>query len=62
MSSSAIKGLEVLVIAGVVFWFAYSQLKGLNRTKEPAARNEAAGRARTEDRATEGDDPKRDER
>jgi len=34
MSSGAIKGLEVLLIAGVVVWFAYSQLSALNRAKQ----------------------------
>jgi hypothetical protein len=36
MSTGAIKGLEVLLIAGVVFWFAYSQLNALKRTKPTA--------------------------
>jgi hypothetical protein len=33
MSSGSLKGLEVILIAGVVFWFAYSQLTALKRTK-----------------------------
>ena len=33
MSSGSLKGLEVLLIAGVVFWFAYSQLNALKRDK-----------------------------
>jgi hypothetical protein len=33
MSTGAIKGLEVLLIAGAVFWFAYSQLNALKRDK-----------------------------
>jgi hypothetical protein len=37
MSTGAVKGLEVLLIAGVVFWFAYSQLNALKRTKPTAA-------------------------
>jgi hypothetical protein len=36
MSTGAIKGVEVLLIAGVVFWFAYSQLNALKRTKPTA--------------------------
>ncbi len=33
MSSGAVKGIEVLLIAGVVFWFAYSQLNALKQSK-----------------------------
>ncbi|NCC28016.1 MAG: hypothetical protein EOM22_07690 [Gammaproteobacteria bacterium] len=33
MSAGAVKGIEVLLIAGGVFWFAYSQMKAL---KQPA--------------------------
>lgn len=31
MSAGAVKGLEVLLIAGGVFWFAYSQMKALKQ-------------------------------
>ncbi len=33
MSSGSLKGLELVLIVGVVFWFAYSQLNALKRTK-----------------------------
>lgn len=33
MSTGAVKGIEVLLIAGVVFWFAYSQLNALKQSK-----------------------------
>lgn len=33
MSSGSLKGLEVVLIAGLVFWFAYSQLNALKRSK-----------------------------
>jgi hypothetical protein len=31
MSAGAVKGLEVLLIAGGLFWFAYSQIKALKQ-------------------------------
>jgi len=43
MSSGAVKGIEILLIAGVVFWFAYSQLNALKRSKPSDA---AAGSER----------------
>lgn len=40
MSGGSIKGLEVLLIAGGVFWFAYTQMKAL---KQPTPGPEKPG-------------------
>lgn len=45
MSSGTLKGLEVILIAGLVFWFAYSQLKALKTTKPTEHSGEAGGAA-----------------
>jgi hypothetical protein len=45
MSSGALKGIEVVLIAGAVAWFAYSQLNALKRddTKTSAAKDTSGG-------------------
>lgn len=48
MSTGAVKGIEVLLIAGVIFWFAYSQLNALKQSKPTDKDNTAS--------ATEGQD------
>lgn len=50
MSTGAVKGIEVLLIAGVVFWFAYSQLNALKQSKPTDSKNDKTGSA------TEGQD------
>jgi hypothetical protein len=53
MSTGAVKGIEVLLIAGVVFWFAYSQLNALKQSK-PTDKDNAAS-------ATEGQNTEKSE-
>lgn len=47
MSSGALKGIEVILIAGVVFWFAYSQLTALKQSKPSDATKPPADDATT---------------
>jgi hypothetical protein len=60
MSSGALKGIEVVLIAGLVGWFAYSQLRALKQddTKRPPSKDTPSAHASggTEDPA--GDPPK----
>lgn len=53
MSGGSIKGLEVLLIAGGVFWFAYSQMKALKQptpgAETPRVDDERAAAAQTAD-------------
>jgi hypothetical protein len=41
MTGGAIKGLEVLLIAGGVFWFAYAQMKALKQPTPGAEKRSA---------------------
>lgn len=51
MSAGAVKGIEVLLIAGGVFWFAYSQMKALKQptagAQKPKAEQEGESAAQT---------------
>ncbi|NCC26972.1 MAG: hypothetical protein EOM22_02170 [Gammaproteobacteria bacterium] len=63
MSGGAIKGLEVLLIAGGVFWFAYTQMKALKQPTPGAEKQgaETPGTERdgeAETRSTDGDKPR----
>ncbi len=53
MSGGSIKGLEVLLIAGGVFWFAYSQMKALKQPtpgpEKPGGDGEGNAAAQTAD-------------
>ncbi|UHD14805.1 hypothetical protein [Thiocapsa bogorovii] len=40
MSAGAVKGIEVLLIAGGLFWFAYAQMKALKKPSPGAERPE----------------------
>jgi hypothetical protein len=61
MSGGTIKGLEVLLIAGGVFWFAYVQIKAL---KQPTPGTEKPGSEREGEAAVkaEGGEKVRDRR
>ncbi|WP_296805502.1 hypothetical protein [Thiocapsa sp.] len=49
MSAGAVKGIEVLLIAGGLFWFAYSQMKALKQptpgAEKPKAEHEVESAA-----------------
>ncbi|NCC28500.1 MAG: hypothetical protein EOM22_10240 [Gammaproteobacteria bacterium] len=51
MSAGAVKGIEVLLIAGGLFWFAYSQMKALKQptvgVQKPEAEQEGESAAQT---------------
>jgi hypothetical protein len=53
MSGGAVKGIEVLLIAGGVFWFAYSQMKALKRptpgAEKPGAEHKGESAGQTAD-------------
>jgi hypothetical protein len=40
MSAGAVKGIEVLLIAGGLFWFAYAQMKALKKPSPGAEKPE----------------------
>ncbi len=53
MSGGSIKGLEVLLIAGGVFWFAYAQMKALKQAtpgpEKPGVKDEGTAASQTAD-------------
>jgi hypothetical protein len=53
MSGGSIKGLEVLLIAGGVFWFAYAQMKALKQptpgSEQPGGEDEGTATSQTAD-------------
>jgi hypothetical protein len=55
MSGGAIKGLEVLLIAGGVFWFAYAQMKALKQPTADAEKRDAGGDGAAEAPPTAGE-------
>ncbi|RKT44790.1 hypothetical protein [Thiocapsa rosea] len=59
MSAGAVKGIEVVLIAGGLFWFAYSQMKALKQptpgAEKPEAEHEDDSAAQTA-----AEEPKRD--
>jgi hypothetical protein len=59
MSAGAVKGIEVLLIAGGLFWFAYSQMKALKQPPPGADKTEGEqegeSAAHTDDEATTRD-------
>ncbi|EGV20065.1 hypothetical protein [Thiocapsa marina] len=58
MSAGAVKGIEVLLIAGGLFWFAYSQMKALKQPTPGAAKAEAEHDGESAAQAA-GDEPPR---
>ncbi len=56
MSTGAVKGIEVLLIAGAVFWFAYSQLNALKQSKPTGAdKADSATEGQNGEHAQEGE-------
>jgi hypothetical protein len=53
MSAGAVKGIEVLLIAGGVFWFAYAQMTALKQptpgAEKPGVEGEGKAAAQTAD-------------
>ncbi|MFB1488868.1 MULTISPECIES: hypothetical protein [unclassified Thiocapsa] len=61
MSAGAVKGIEVLLIAGGLFWFAYSQMKALKQPTHGAEKPEAEHEGESAAQSA-AEEPSRDKR